>query len=70
MKMKWYTAETSLVCIWVVNVLWGVAVKVNSGASLALQKECLNSWRSLCNLHAALQQLEDHLQLLSFMSSS
>lgn len=47
MKMKWYTAETSLVCIWVVNVLWGVAVKVNSGASLALQKECLNSWGSL-----------------------
>lgn len=45
--MKWYTAEMFLVRIWVVNVLWGVAVKVNSGASLALQNECLNSWRSL-----------------------
>lgn len=48
----------------------GLAVKVNSGAALALHNENLNSWRPLGNLDVALQQLGDHLQSLSFLSSS
>lgn len=48
----------------------GLAVKVNSGATLALHNENLNSWRPLGNVDVALQQLGDHLQSLSFLSSS
>lgn len=46
----------------------GFAVKVNSGASLALHNEKLK--QPLGNLDVALQQLGDHLQSLSFLSSS
>lgn len=48
----------------------GLAVKVNSGATLALHNKNLNSWRPLGNLDVALQQLGDHLKSLSFLSSS